>query len=308
MKKILSLSTVVLLLFAILVTPVLAHKDNASYGDVPKSADAITIDGSKDAVYDKGLVLTVDLDKLYGDDGCPAHGTAWLLWQDGFIYIYAEVNDPYIMPVADYADESGQPWMTDSLEAFLDPDNNLDGDEFDQFRIDAYGWRSFELRATGDRANSYGADENEADGIFEGKAKIAGGVYSVEFKIPTTKSAGANIGLLLQINDMNADGERTLAFTRASKAEENQMSWVPANADYIVLSATEVTAVEATPEPEAPAAGGGDVADVEIAPVIAAATTAPAVKTGDAGMIFAVIALLASGASVFVLKTKKDRA
>ena len=47
MKKFISLTTVVLLLFAILVTPALAHKDNASYGDVPKSADGITVDGEK---------------------------------------------------------------------------------------------------------------------------------------------------------------------------------------------------------------------------------------------------------------------
>ena len=256
MKKIFSVVSAILLISSFLFMPVLAHKNNKSYGDVPKSKDAITLDGDKDAVYDKGLILPVDLDKLYGDDGCSARGTAYLLWQDGFLYVFAEIKDPYVMPQGDYVDQSGQPWMTDSLEVFLDPSNSLEDDAFDQYRIDAYGYRSFELRATGDRASSYNEDESVANGIFEGKAKLVSGGYNVEFKIPITKGAGSDIGMLLQINDMDDSGNRTLAFTRASAPVENEMSWFPVNADYIVLSANEVTAASAV----VPAGSGTNIA------------------------------------------------
>ena len=305
MKKFISAVTVIFLLFALLAVPVLAHKDNASYGDVPKSADAITIDGDKDAVYDKGLKLEMSRQyEPFGDEETDTRGTAYVLWQDGFLYVFGEIKQSFLQDAGEAEEkQSGSPWECDSLEVFLDFTNEAEGGDCDQFRIDAWGYRSFEQRTTtGD--NSYGGDASTADGVFEGAAKINGTNYNVEFKIPFQhpSGAGSNLGFLLQINDMTADGPRSMVFTSSSMGESR--SWEAGEYDYIALSANEVTAVEAVAEPE-PAVGGGEEAAAEVAPVITAAVTA--VPTGDAGMILAVLALLAS-AGVFALRTRKNRA
>jgi len=309
MKRIVSLGIAVMLLAMILITPAVAHKDNASYGEVPKSADAITLDGDKDAVYDKGLKLNLVRQQVYDDPPTTTTGDAYIVWQDGFLYIFAEVKDSYLMPVDSYANQSGEPWMTDSFEAFLDFENNLDGNESEQFRIDAYGYRSFEFRASSGES-SYGQDENVADGKFEGKAKIVSGGYNVEFKIPMTKAAGANVGMLLQINDMQDDDSTRCMVFSASSTDEAK-SWEPATYDYIVLSADEVTAVVAEPEPEPAAAveeaaAPAEAAPAPVAPVAAPANTVAVPQTGDAGIILAVI-VLAICSAVLISKTKKSR-
>ena len=286
MKKAIAILMTAILLFAILAVPVMAEKGNKSYGDVPKTKDAITIDAVKDAVYDKGLKL--DINRQYDGEGIGDYGTsgtAWVLWQDGFLFVYAEVKQVFLQDKAEAEDrQSGQPWECDSLEVFLDFSNDAEGGECDQFRIDAWGYRSFEQRTTtGDK--SYGGDYNTADGIFEGKAAINGTNYNVEFKIPFQHPAdkGAQIGFLLQINDMVADGAgRSIVFSGSSSGESR--SWQAQEFDYIVLSANEVSA---------------DVATITN-------DTTEVAKTGDAGMIifFAVIAV-AAGAFVFRKQTAK---
>ena len=302
MKKTIAMLTVAILLFAIMAVPAMAHSANASYGDVPKSKDAITLDGDKDAIYDQGLKLELSRQvEAYADPETPTRGTVTLLWQDGFIFIFAEVKDAYLVPQANYADQAGQPWMTDSLESFFDWDNNMEGSESDQFRLDAYGWRSFEFRATTGES-SYGLEENVADGKFEGKVKIVDGGYNAEFKIPIQngKGAGDGIGYLAQINDMqDDDATRCMVFTSSSNGESK--SWEPINYDYIVLSANEVTAVvEEVVVPEEPAVE----ADVPAVVDTPAANTAP--KTGDASIaIFAVLIIAAAGVVVFRKQTAK---
>ena len=309
MKKTISLILAVLLLCVILITPVLAHKANKSYGDVPKSADAIKIDGEKDAVYDKGLKLDIFRQyEGYGDPETDTRGTAWVLWQDGFLYVFGEIKQSFLQDKAEAEEkQSGTPWECDSLEVFLDFTNEAEGGDCDQFRIDAWGYRSFEQRTTtGD--NSYGGDASTADGVFEGAAKINGTSYNVEFKIPFQHPAasGSALGFLLQINDMTPDGPRAMVFPSSSTGESR--SWEAGEYDFIVLTANEVTAVEAVPppEPEQPAVGGGDENVHVPEPTPAPAPTPSPVPpvTGDAGILFAFIVLSVS-ASVLVLKSKK---
>jgi len=303
MKKTIAILLAAILTLSLMAVPAVAHKDNASYGDVPKSADAITIDGTKDAVYDKGLRL--DINRKYEPyDWSPdttSTGVAWLVWQDGFLYIYAEINKAIgaLLPVGDYMDQSGQPWMTDSLEVFLDWPNDSEGGEFDQYRIDAYGYRSFQNNFTGD--NSYGQDENISDGVFEGKARnIDSNNYAVEFKIPLQTNPGS-IGLLLQINEMWDESTRSVVFSGSSTGEAN--SWVPIEADYIVLAATEVTAVEPVVEDVPAAVGGGS--DAPEQPVIPTTPSAP--KTNDAGAAALVMLIAAAAAGLVLFKKRAVR-
>ena len=306
MKKTLAILTAALLLLSLMAIPAAAHKANASYGDVPKTSDSIAIDGEKDAVYDKGLKLDIFRTQVYDEEDTDTRGAAWILWSDGFLYIYSEIKDKTIVPVGDYLDQSGQPWMCDSLEVFIDWANDEEGGDFDQFRIDAYGYRSFQTNIT-DGENSYGQEESAADGVFEGKAKFIDGGYAVEFKIPIQKGrgAGADIGFLFQINDMTDPDTRAMVFSGSSTGEAK--SWVPAEADFIVLSAGEVTGVveeEAAPPPEEEAAP----APVEEAAPVAAVepqTEVPAAapQTGDNPAMYFVIAAMA----VLLAGSKKRR-
>ena len=303
MKRIFVLIVSAMLICSLMVAPVLAFSGNGSYGEVPKSADAITIDGTKDAVYDLGLKL--DINRKYEPyDWSPdtgSTGVAWIIWQDGFLYIYSEINKAIgpLLSADEYNNQSGEPWMTDSLEVFLDPPN--EGENSEQYRIDSTGWRSFENRFEG--ISSYNEDENAADGIFEGKARrIDSSNYAVEFKIPIAKGAGGDLGLLLQINEMWDDGARSVIFTSSSNGESN--SWEAYEYDYIVLSANEVTAVVAAePEPEL-GAGGGDPAEIPAPVVEAPAPVAPAPQTADPVSILVLGSLISAAGLVIARKRK----
>ena len=306
MKRFITIAAAILLLAALSLTPVLAHKDNASYGSVPKSADAITIDGNKDDIYDKGLVVPMNRQyEGFGDAETDTRGTAWVLWQDGFLYVFGEIKQSFLQDFGEAEErQSNTPWECDSLEVFIDFSNEADGGDCDQFRIDAWGYRSFEQRTTtGD--NSYGGDASTADGVFEGAAKINGTNYNVEFKIPFQHpaDAGSKLGFLLQINDMTSDGPRSMVFSPTSTGESR--SWQAEEYDYIELIADTVTAVaapepEPEAEPDAPAAVGGGEAP-EPPPVPAPA----APQTGDPIAIVVLIsAVSASGAFALRKKSK----
>ena len=298
MKKAISTIVAIILVCSLLVTPVFAYSGNASYGDIPKSADNIRIDGIKDDVYAHGLELELYRQwEDYGDDESETRGTAWVLWRDGFLYVFAEIRQNTLQDF-DEAEgrQSGQPWEVDSLEIFLDPDNA--GDNSEQYRIDAWGYRSFENRFTGD--NSYGGDENTADGFFEGAAVIDGTNYNVEFRIPITRGAGDALGFLLQINDMHDFG-RSMIFSGSSIDEAR--SWEAMTYDYIVLSADEVTGAAAV-EPEADeSADEGDEITFEEGDAGGPSPVETAPATNDSVMIFALLSLMAGVAAV-VLRRK----
>ena len=283
MKKIAAILLVCAMLIPAGALGALANSANKSFGNVPESADAIAIDGVKDAVYDQGLRISIDKGQLYGEAEPPSSsGVAWLLWQDGFLFVFAQITDP--TPFTPSADtQSNQPWWTDSAEVFLDPDNSASTDTNDanavQYRIDSTGYRSFEDRING--TNSYGGDAATANGVFDGAAVTTSTGYNVEFKIPITETAGGEIGLLLQINDIIADGvSREMVFPDQSILAESALNWTPVNWDYIVLSGTT-------------AAAGGDNGG-------AAATTAPvgSPDTGDSGIAVALLAAAALGAVI----------
>lgn len=297
MKKFVSVLTVVILLVSILTVPTLAFKDNLNMGDVPKTADAITIDAVKDAVYDKGLKTHISR-MVDGVEANPTTTTAdvWLLWSDGFLYVYGEVKTS-VIPALDEDLQTNQSWMIDSLEVFLDPTNeNTDNTNTQQYRVDYTGYCSIQFQADG--TNSYG-NRDAGKGFVEGAGKKIDTGYSVEMKIINPLIKAGQLGFLYQVNDMHEDGTRTCLFQDGGEGQ----SWASDKYDYVTLVDTTVTGVEVV-----------EVVPVEAAPVEAAAadtaasapTATAAPQTGDAGMILAIFALLAS-ASVLVFKTKKNR-
>jgi len=298
MRKAISVFIAILLVGSLMAMPVFAHP-NASYGDVPMSADEIIIDGIKDAVYEQGLRLELYRQwEGYGDPETDTRGTAWLLWREGYLYIFAEITQGYLQDVFEAEGrQSGEPWMTDSLEIFIDPMH--EGENSEQYRVDAWGYRSFENRFTGD--NSYGGDETAADGFFEGAARIDGTNYNVEFRIPTTRGAGDAIGFLMQINYIGEFGDRSMIFSGSSNGEAR--SWEPFDYDHIVLSANVVSAAAAEEEaPEEYEAGEEDEAD-EYTPTPITGTAAP--QTADPVTFIALGTVIISAAGAVIAKKRK---
>ncbi|MHC1695207.1 MAG: sugar-binding protein [Eubacteriales bacterium] len=267
-KSIIGIALVVLSVL-MLSLPVLAVVEGVSYGDVPKWNEAITIDGTKDAAYDHALKLHQSRKHYEAEPETSTNGDSYILWADGFIYVYGEITDAAVVATNEDIG-SNTPWMADSLEVFLDPGN--DGVDPMQYRIDYTGRPSFQFTDL----NSYGQDASAANGIFEYSAVKTATGYSVEFKIPfTSTKIGEKIGLQLQINDMADDVTRTCVFPPNSLGGG---SWDVTMYDYIVLADAPVIATEA---PAAPAD------DAPVAP-----------QTGDNGLVLCgallLIAILAS--------------
>lgn len=288
MKK--TLRTLACLFLASLLTliPVFAVEEGVSYGNVAKSPTAIVLDAEKDAAYDYALMIHQNRRHYENEPETATTSNTYILWADGFIYVYGEVTDATIVPT-DEDIGSNTPWMADSLEVFLDIGN--DGVDPMQYRIDYTGRPSFQFTD----ANSYGADASVANGIFEYAAKVTATGYAVEFKIPhASGKVGEKIGLQLQINDMNDDGGRTCVMCETSSLGAG--SWDVTMYDYIVLADAPVIEVAETAAPEA--------AETDAAPVTTTTTTTTAAQTGDA-MAILLFAVAAAGA-VFVSSKKRS--
>ena len=291
MKKILSLVFVICLIMSVVSVSSFAAEAGANFGSVPKTSDAIAVDAEKDAVYDSGLILKVDTkgpDSAHGSEpDTSTTGVVYVVYADGFIHIFGEMTDSLIV-AQDETKEINEPWMTDSLEVFLDYGNKSETPL--QYRIDAYGYPSFQFPDK----NSYGADVADTKGVFEWAAKKGGAGYTVEFKIPATVNAGDKIGFLLQINDMVDESTRACVYVKSTLQPD---SWTPDLYDYITISADTVTGivVEEVAAEEAPAA---EVAAPVAAPVVAA-------QTSDMSIITAIGTMLTSGAALLISKKRK---
>ncbi|MDD4773672.1 MAG: sugar-binding protein, partial [Eubacteriales bacterium] len=261
--------------------PVFAVEEGVSYGDVAKSPAVIVIDGEKDAAYDYALKIHQDRLHYENEPETATNGDSYILWDDGFIYVYGEITDATLVPTTEDI-QSNQPWMADSLEVFLDVDN--DGVDPMQYRIDYTGRPSFQFTDQ----DSYGGDASAADGIFEYAAKVTDTGYAVEFKIPhASAKIGEKIGLQLQINDMADETIRTCVFPPNSLGGG---SWDVTMYDYIVLADAPVIEVPETAAPEA---------ETDAAPA-----TTPAAQTSDAA---AVLLFTAAAAAVVLAASKKRR-
>lgn len=279
MKKTLMKLACILLVSLLTVIPVLAVDAGVSYGNVAKAPVAIVLDGEKDAAYDYALVLHQSRKHFEAEPDTATVGDTYLLWADGFIYVFADITDATLIPTTEDI-ESNTPWMADSMEVFLDVGN--DGVDSMQYRIDFQGRPSFQFTDK----NSYAADASVCNGIFEYAEKTTAKGYSVEFKIPhASGKVGEKVGLQLQINDMADAATRTCVFPPNSLGGG---SWDVTLYDYIVLADAPVIETTAAPAAEA-------------APTDTAATAAP--QTSDAGI--AALIMLISAAAVITFISKK---
>jgi hypothetical protein len=139
------------------------------------------IDGSKDPVWKNGQSVT----PKFVSKTIDSSATFKVLWDDRALYILAEVKDKNLSV------QSGTPYMQDSVEYFLDENNN---------KTQAYGVDDLHFRVNYENALS--VDNGNAERYYTHATKVDGG-YLIEARIAlkTKPENGKVLGIELQIND-----------------------------------------------------------------------------------------------------------
>lgn len=171
------------------ISPVAAAPGKKNLGSVAKvEASALKIDGKKDELYDRGLNVKTEVN----ENGISAD--AWLLWSDGYLYVYADVTDSK-RDTIDEAAKKTAPWTCDSFEIFVDDDN--DGKNYaNQFRVDSTGYGTWKDRNA--NKNYYTPDVIGSD--FRYAAVDGKDGYQIEMRVPMTAKEGKEVGINFQIN------------------------------------------------------------------------------------------------------------
>ena len=314
MKKIIAIILALILLAAPMT--VLAHKDNANAGTVPKTATAPVIDGVRDAVYDEGLFLPVR-NIHSGDGGLGGGSDAWLLWEDNFLYVFAQMDvKSFYLPDNFEELQIDVPWELTTFEIIIDFANAGGGhDVVSMVRADLTGYLTMHAASQSFLAVGGDCKKFVEFGFVRGSSSLA-----MEFKINMPEfrkaaeaeglvfgsdfAAGKEIGLYMFSQEVAEDGDVARFISVPSDMAGN---WIPDNYDYVVLGENLVGVPEPEPDPvvDTPeaGAGGGDAAP-EPPPV----QRPPSVNTGDSAMIFIALALAAAAAFIIAKRAIKTKA
>lgn len=255
MKKALTVLTALTLIFMLTAIITASANVNGGYlGDVPRTAVKINVDGERDTIYNYGLAVDVKYEK---DREVMATGVVTLLFSDGTLYAYAEVEDSDVKEPSEEA-HTTTPWHSDSFEVFINIPNNNNVYDIMQYRIDWTGWPSVYDK---NGLEAYG--QKAADKYFKYAAKRTAAGYCTEFAIPVD-AAGKDIGVNFQINDMYGDDNTlTWAMVYSEAIQTGTDSWAVNIYPYLSLgSYTEAKedgiVAEPTVPPAEPTAEPGD--------------------------------------------------
>jgi len=140
-----------------------------------------TIDGNVDPVWNKAQAIL----KKHISGNTDSSATFKALWDDQALYILAEVKDNELSV------QSGTPYMQDSVEIFLDENND---------KAKEYGVDDLHIRINYENALS--VDNGNADMYYTATNKVKDG-YIVEARIAlkTKPKNGSVLGIELQLND-----------------------------------------------------------------------------------------------------------
>ncbi len=225
MKKYLSLSVAALLAAGALATNASAIAGNASWGDVPKTADKIVFDGKMDDVYAQGLKVEVDIIRESGKPES-AKGTAYYLYDDNYIYFLIDVTDSELME-NDKSKQTGSYWDCDGVEICYDFAN--DGANLSKWTC----WYEGEFMNKSAAAVTYA----------EFKTTITDKGYIIEHRaeLPDDVKAGSDIGVNIILDNMTSSGRVLVRAPQSTNATENELG----KYDVIHLSDKTVTAKKA---------------------------------------------------------------
>ncbi len=152
-----------------------------SHGRMVAYFGSPVIDGKIDDIWSQAPVII----PKHSSDNMDTTATFRALWDDNALYILAEVRD------CELTIESEAPYMQDSMELFLDENN----DKSQEYGVDDLHFRvNYE--------NSQSIDIGNAQRFYTSTSKVEGG-YIIEARIALTEVPvnGKVIGIELQIND-----------------------------------------------------------------------------------------------------------
>lgn len=139
------------------------------------------IDGNTDPVWNKAQAVS----PKYASSNIDTSATIKALWDDRALYILAEVKDKNLSV------QSGTPYMQDSVELFLDENNN---------KSQEYGTDDLHFRVNYE--NVLSVDNGNAERFYTSARKTKDG-YIIESRIAlnTNPENGKVLGIELQVND-----------------------------------------------------------------------------------------------------------
>jgi len=167
---------------------------NAKQSSAYYASKAPVIDGTVDEIWNTTPRISVN-QYLMAWQG--ATGTVRALWDEKNLYILFEVQD------TELDKSSANPWEQDSVEIFIDENNNKTSfyqDDDGQYRVNFDNETSFN-------------PEGIAEG-FESATSVSSTGYTVEMKIPfkaITPSNGTRIGFDAQVNDGENGARQSIA-------------------------------------------------------------------------------------------------
>ena len=228
MKKVLSLVLVVMMLAATLAVAASAMVGDGyhNYGEIANvERKSIRLDAEKEAAYDKATPISISYDATKNfetgekhptgprENGEPvASGTAYVVYDTQYIWVYVEVIDSTLATKAPSALESK--YTEDSVEILVDWTNeglNVADDTPYQSRVSHEGYISARLGQSGTTMQGT-AEQGSPNPVnwLQGTAQHTANGYDCEFRIeiPDEKyEIGEYISLGLMINDYDSTGE-----------------------------------------------------------------------------------------------------
>ena len=308
MKKTIALFLAIFLIAGLAAIPVSAAPDGPKYGDVKKvnDSDINMSNADKDAAFNTATAIALTTTST-GDDTV-ATGTVYLVWSDTSYYAYFEINDK--TPVSDPDKPAAQqPWVTDSVEYFID---EVNGGEFcEQFRVDRDGVPSYYPQG-GAWPNDMMIGVTDISGLdpvpanyMSWSVKTDGDKYYVKMKISKLGNMKAkDVGVNFQINDITEVGG---ACTNTWPANYTGSSWNSDVFGYVTLVNDPAVVAAAAPAATEPVQEAAPAAVVDTPAVVVAPAPAAAAKTGDCGMILALLALAASAVTITAINSRKSK-
>ncbi|MGJ6967264.1 endo-1,4-beta-xylanase [Streptosporangium sp. G11] len=157
------------------------------------------VDGTVDAAWSRVPEVTTGT-RIQGTSGATAAVRA--MWRAGTLYVLARVTDPTL------SEESPNAWEQDSVEIFVDPENNKTkgyDDDDGQYRISFTG-----RKTVGGTFDAFAVKDN----LTGAATRVAGGyVVEAAIALPTvTLARNALLGFDVQVNDATGT-TRTAAAT-----------------------------------------------------------------------------------------------
>ena len=279
MKKFLVLALALVCVLGVL--PVSALTKNGSFGDVPLYKGTITIDGKKDAIYDKALKINTapHSDSTKGDSSAVVS----LLHDGSNLYVLVECKSAYALGDYNESYKDSNAWKTTGIEIITDWTNAAAGQN------DCYKYKSW---FTSDIWFSLKAAKDDVE--FKATVDKAAKTFIMEYKFKFL--AGAKTGSEIGFNLM-FDSDKTMgAKSDATRTIASILPGVDNNGSQfknITLSSKEVKAEVAT-----------TAATTAAAKTTTTTKTTTAAKTADASVVVAVVSVVAL-AGIVVAKKRK---